>query len=72
MRAALTPLWDEYRVDLVVPGRNHQYGRTNPIRGARSTSRATDRYRGGPAGDSGTVVTSFVTIAGGRVPETVD
>lgn len=42
VRAALAPLFDTYSVDLVVQGHNHQYERTNPIRGGRSTVQTPD------------------------------
>jgi Calcineurin-like phosphoesterase len=105
VRAALAPLFDRYGVDLVVQGHNHQYERSNPIKGGKSGAQApdgatvypdrdgttyiccgsggrpryawqageTDRYRGGPNPDSGTVVNSYLATTGGvKVPETVD
>ncbi|WP_064745529.1 metallophosphoesterase [Pseudonocardia acaciae] len=105
VRSTLAPLFDEFAVDLVVQGHNHQYERTNPIRGGRTVTAApdgatvrpatdgttyicvgsggrpryswqageTDRYRGNPGPDSGTVVASFVNTAdGAETPETVD
>jgi hypothetical protein len=42
VRAALAPLFDRFSVDLVVQGHNHQYERTNPIRGGVSTMAAPD------------------------------
>jgi hypothetical protein len=33
VRTALGPLFDEFAVDLVISGHNHQYERTDPIRG---------------------------------------
>jgi hypothetical protein len=42
VRAALAPLFDKYSVDLVVQGHNHQYERTNPIRGGKSGTQAPD------------------------------
>ena len=36
VRAALAPLFDTYGVDLVVQGHNHQYERSNPIKGGKS------------------------------------
>jgi hypothetical protein len=94
VRAALAPLFDEFSVDLAVQGHNHQYERTNPLRGGRSGAQApdgatvrpasdgttyvcvgsggrpryrwqpgeTDRYRGFAGPDSGTSVTSFVSL----------
>lgn len=105
VRAALAPLFDRFSVDLVVQGHNHQYERSNPIKGGKSGAQApdkstvhpetdgttyiccgsggrprygwqpgeTDRYRGGPNPNSGTVVNSYVATTGGvKVPETVD
>ncbi len=105
VRAALAPLFDKYSVDLVVQGHNHQYERTNPIKGGKSGAQApdrstvhpekdgttyiccgsggrpryawqtgeTDRYRGGPNPDSGTVVNSYVATSGGvKVPEMIE
>ena len=51
VRAALAPLFDRFSVDLVVQGHNHQYERTNPIRGGRS-HRAGPRRRDRRAGDA--------------------
>ena len=42
VRAAFAPLFDRFSVDLVVQGHNHQYERTNPIRGGVSTVQAPD------------------------------
>ena len=39
VRAALAPLFDRFSVDLVVQGHNHQYERTDPIRGGVATVR---------------------------------
>ncbi len=105
VRTALAPLFDRFSVDLVVQGHNHQYERTNPIRGGRSTMQApdqstiwpakdgttyicvgsggrprygwqpgeTDRYRGAPDPNSGTVVHSYIADPDGtKTPETVD
>jgi hypothetical protein len=105
VRAALAPLFDRFSVDLVVQGHNHQYERTNPIRGGRSTMQApdqstvwpakdgttyicvgsggrprygwqpgeSDRYRGGPDPNSGTVVRSYIAGPdGAKTLETVD
>ena len=44
VRAALAPLFDRFSVDLVVQGHNHQYERTDPIRGGVAT-RAGPRRR---------------------------
>ena len=42
MRAALAPIFDRFAVDLVVQGHNHQYERTDPIRGGVATRAAAD------------------------------
>ena len=42
VRAALAPLFDRFAVDLVVQGHNHQYERTDPIRGGVATRAAPD------------------------------
>lgn len=42
VRAALAPLFDKYSVDLVVQGHNHQYERTNPIKGGKTGTQAPD------------------------------
>ena len=42
VRAALAPLFDRFAVDLVVQGHNHQYERTDPIRGGVATREAPD------------------------------
>jgi Calcineurin-like phosphoesterase len=49
VRAALAPLFDRFSVDLVVQGHNHQYERTNPIRGGVGTMQATDGASVAPA-----------------------
>ena len=56
VRSALAPLFDEYQVDLAVQGHNHQYERTNPIRGGRSTKQATDGSTIYPATDGTTYI----------------
>jgi Calcineurin-like phosphoesterase len=61
VRAALAPLFDRFSVDLVVQGHNHQYERTNPIRGGRSTVQATD----GATVDSARNGTTYVCCGSG-------
>ncbi len=63
VRDALAPLFDRYSVDLVVQGHNHQYERTNPIRGNTSTRQAPDRSTVRPAEDGTTYV---LAGSGGR------
>jgi hypothetical protein len=63
VRDALAPLFDRYSVDLVVQGHNHQYERTNPIRGGTSTRQAPDRSTVRPAIDGTTYV---LAGSGGR------
>ncbi|MGH3827433.1 MAG: metallophosphoesterase [Pseudonocardiaceae bacterium] len=56
VRAALAPLFDTYSVDLAVQGHNHQYERTNPIRGGRSTVAAPDGATVHPERDGTTYI----------------
>jgi hypothetical protein len=56
VRAALAPLFDRFSVDLVVQGHNHQYERTNPIKGGRSTMQAPDGATVRPENDGTTYV----------------
>ncbi|MEO7194749.1 MAG: metallophosphoesterase [Pseudonocardiaceae bacterium] len=56
VRAALAPLFDTYSVDLAVQGHNHQYERTNPIRGGRSTVEAPDGATVHPERDGTTYI----------------
>jgi hypothetical protein len=63
VRDALAPLFDKHSVDLVVQGHNHQYERTNPIRGGVSTRQAPDRSTVRPATDGTTYV---LAGSGGR------
>ncbi|RZT85462.1 calcineurin-like phosphoesterase family protein [Pseudonocardia sediminis] len=64
VRKALAPLFDKYRVDLAVQGHNHQYERTNPIRGGRSTVQAADRSTVRPAHDG----TTYICVGSGGRP----
>jgi hypothetical protein len=64
VRDAWTPLFDRYRVDLVLQGHNHVYERTDPIRAGRPTK---------VAGDNGTVYpetdgTVYYTVGSGGRP----
>ena len=56
VRAALAPLFDRFGVDLVVQGHNHQYERTNPIRGGASTTSAPDGATVRPEQDGTTYI----------------
>ena len=56
VRAALAPVFDRFSVDLVVQGHNHQYERTDPIRGGRSTGAAPDGATVAPERDGTTYV----------------
>jgi len=40
VRAAWTPLFDQFDVDLVIDGHNHVYERTDPLRGGSVTTAA--------------------------------
>jgi hypothetical protein len=71
VRSELTPIFDEYQVDLVIQGHCHQYERSDPVRGGVTTR---DAPYIAPAGGGGTVVypatdgTSYVTIGSGGRP----
>ena len=56
VRAALAPLFDRFAVDLVVQGHNHQYERTDPLRGGVSTRPAPDGATVHPADDGTTYI----------------
>ncbi|SDF14509.1 metallophosphoesterase [Pseudonocardia oroxyli] len=63
VREALTPLFDRFRVDLAVQGHNHQYERTDPIRGGRATRAAPDGETVRPETDG----TTYLCVgSGGR------
>ncbi|ODU03685.1 MAG: hypothetical protein ABS81_13410 [Pseudonocardia sp. SCN 72-86] len=64
VRAALAPLFDQYSVDLVVQGHNHQYERTNPIRAGRSTTQAPD----GSSVDPSVSGTTYICCGSGGRP----
>ncbi len=61
VRAALAPLFDRFSVDLVVQGHNHQYERTNPIRGGTSSVQAPD----GATVDSARNGTTYICCGSG-------
>jgi Calcineurin-like phosphoesterase len=63
VRETLAPLFDEFTVDLVVQGHNHQYERTNPIRAGRSAVQAPDGATVRPETDGTTYICSG---SGGR------
>jgi hypothetical protein len=56
VRDTLAPLFDEFTVDLVVQGHNHQYERTNPIRAGRSVIQAPDGATVHPETDGTTYI----------------
>jgi hypothetical protein len=64
VREALAPLFDEFSVDLVVQGHNHQYERTNPIRSGRSAAAAPDGATVRPETDG----TTYVCVGSGGRP----
>ncbi|MDQ2709342.1 MAG: metallophosphoesterase, partial [Actinomycetota bacterium] len=64
VRDTLTPLFDEFSVDLVVQGHNHQYERTNPIKGGRSTAQTPDGATVRPQSDG----TTYVCVGSGGRP----
>ncbi len=63
VRAALAPLFDRFAVDLVVQGHNHQYERTDPIRGGVATREAPTAPASTPRGTA--PPTSAAARAGG-------
>lgn len=64
VREALAPLFDEFSVDLVVQGHNHQYERTNPIRSGRSGVQAPDGSTVRPETDG----TTYICVGSGGRP----
>ncbi|GAA4777210.1 metallophosphoesterase [Actinomycetospora chlora] len=64
VRAAVAPLFDEFGVDLVLQGHNHQYERTNPIRRGRSVVQAPDGATVRPETDG----TTYVCVGSGGRP----
>jgi hypothetical protein len=64
VRAALAPLFEEFGVDLVVQGHNHQYERSNPIKGGRSGAQAPDGSTVHPATDG----TTYICVGSGGRP----
>ncbi|MDD7938838.1 metallophosphoesterase [Actinomycetospora lutea] len=64
VRAAVAPLCDEFGVDLVLQGHNHQYERTDPIRRGRAAVRAPDGATVRPETDG----TTYVCVGSGGRP----
>ncbi len=64
VRAAVAPLFDEFSVDLVLQGHNHQYERSNPIRRGRSVVQAPDGATVRPETDG----TTYVCVGSGGRP----
>lgn len=64
VRDALTPLFDEFGVDLVVQGHNHQYERTDPLRAGRPGTHAPDGATVRPDTDG----TTYVCVGSGGRP----
>jgi hypothetical protein len=64
VREALAPLFDEFSVDLVVQGHNHQYERTNPIKCGRTGAAAPDGATVHPETDG----TTYVCVGSGGRP----
>jgi hypothetical protein len=64
VRAAVAPLFDEFSVDLVLQGHNHQYERTDPIRRGRSAVPAPDGATVRPETDG----TTYVCVGSGGRP----
>lgn len=63
VRTALAPLFQQYGVDLVLQGHNHQYERTNPLKDGKSTRDAVDMGTVYPETDGPTYV---LVGSGGR------
>ncbi|MFC5137501.1 metallophosphoesterase [Actinomycetospora rhizophila] len=64
VRAAVAPLCDEFAVDLVLQGHNHQYERTDPIRRGRAAVRAPDGATVRPETDG----TTYLCVGSGGRP----
>jgi hypothetical protein len=64
VRAAMNPLFEQYGVDLVISGHNHQYERSNPIKGGRSGAQAPDGATIEPA----TQGTTYICVGSGGRP----
>ncbi|WP_084216635.1 metallophosphoesterase [Pseudonocardia spinosispora] len=64
VRSTLTPMFDEFGVDLVVQGHNHQYERTNPIKGGRTGVQAPDGATVHPETDG----TTYICVGSGGRP----
>jgi hypothetical protein len=64
VRTALAPLFDQFGVDLVVQGHNHQYERSNPIKGGRSGAQAPDGATVHPQTDG----TTYICVGSGGRP----
>jgi hypothetical protein len=64
VRGVLAPIFDEFGVDLVVQGHNHQYERSNPIKGGRSGMQAPDGATVHPATDG----TTYICVGSGGRP----
>ncbi|MBV9312953.1 MAG: metallophosphoesterase family protein [Pseudonocardia sp.] len=64
VRNAWAPLFEEFTVDLVVQGHNHQYERTNPIKAGRSAAQAPDGSTVRPETDG----TTYICVGSGGRP----
>jgi hypothetical protein len=64
VRSLMSPLYDEFGVDLVVQGHNHQYERSNPIKGGHTGAQAPDGATVHPATDG----TTYICVGSGGRP----
>src|SRR5882757_3639690 len=64
VRSLMSPLYDEFSVDLVVQGHNHQYERTNPIKAGRTGRAAPDGATVHPLTDG----TTYICVGSGGRP----
>jgi hypothetical protein len=64
VRSLMSPLYDEFSVDLVVQGHNHQYERSSPIKGGRTGVQAPDGATVHPPTDG----TTYICVGSGGRP----
>ncbi|MBA0126546.1 metallophosphoesterase family protein [Haloechinothrix sp. YIM 98757] len=69
VRDRWSPLFDRYRVDLVVNGHNHLYERTHPIRGGDVTADARRGATVDPEADGTTYIVSGLSEEDERIPD---
>lgn len=69
VRDRWTPLFDRYRVDLVINGHNHLYERTHPVRGGAMTAEAPRGATVDPERDGTTYVVSGLAEEDEAIPD---